>query len=1247
MTAPPPPTVATVAPPVPAPVPAETVSRSPVRTTGESATRDAVVEPPTTDTGTPGTAIAQLGDGGLLARLGSGLLLSASDLAARGIDLSQRPQPVPGVTLKRATYGDKKVRITGDLAIPAVAEGEVQVTVDEEGTARISGGARRKLDIPALGNPTVSVALDEGGFLSGAVEGLKIVPPGLGRLAPQVTSDLRISGGRLSGSGTASLAYPGLGSATMRFRFTEEGVFAGEGSVHLEPPLLPPVDAALTVDEERNVSAEATVDLTGQTSPLPGLVISGGSLTFGYHNGAPSAAVTGLAADYTGLASLRIERMVLDKATGFTGDGSLTRAVPLLEPVTGLVRVRPGGLSGRLTITGKDFPPGLPVTRGTITVDLQEDGAVGFRGTVGVELGPAGKGDLTAAYDQGRFSLGAEVDLTVPGLQPVHISVAYADGQISGRADVPIDSARLPGLTGNVTVEYAQDRWSGETTLAFSADDGKVSGSVTVTVAQTEDKKLQVGGSGTVTAQLMPKVAGTLTATILPEGGLDLSGAIRVTEPVELFPEKRLDKELFSHSQNIPLWAILVAVIRIRAGVRAGIGPGVFRDITVTGSYTLGAVEADPSFSVSGELYVPAFVEGYVAFGAGLGLDVVLGSLTGGIEGVATAGLYGAISVVPELSYADGDWGIDGTATLAAGARLKLGLNAWAEVEALWVTVWEEEWKLAEIVMPLGPDLALQAHLAYRFGRPAPPELEFTTSDIDAESLIQGAMPKDGPAPAGARQALENRAEWKGALREAKSAPVPPELAAEAQKSADPPKAPTKPPKKSPPTPPGPEAGQPAETQDPTKQPTPGNEPARSAAVDQAAKPDPSIPAPVPESQVPKPDAPRYPGPITLATLDEPPAPMPRTRQQEDEDLDAARRAVDVAGAQATDTDALDNYFPRIKARFGLSSLGYQGDFTRGFEIVGEINPSFRLRPAEPLSGTGLPGDLEGRKTEVKFWTRSISRKGGKPFPVGAKMVAKPLGPDHRLGTKPDAQEELMALLPSEYIRGHLLNEQLGGPGEVRNLFPITRSANATHEAEMERWVKKWINEDRYWVDYSVEVTGGEELQTASPTVSFVNSKLELRAAVLATDLSDLMEVKTTVTSEYEVKATSSEPIDPRHMEEIEKQFPSDLARKVDKEATVRVADRDAVDPVLPEQVEDDLTAKLAAKGGKRELVEEELVGYQEIGPQRVQVLFMAYDQVHPRPDRKDRTVVGLDPARKGDLTRVCNLWLAGLRTKP
>jgi len=57
--------------------------------------------------------------------------------------------------------------------------------------------------------------------------------------------------------------------------------------------------------------------------------------------------------------------------------------------------------------------------------------------------------------------------------------------------------------------------------------------------------------------------------------------------------------------------------------------------------------------------------------------------------------------------------------------------------------------------------------------------LDFKTSDIDAKRLIQDAMPKEGPKGSGAREALQNRAEWKGKLKELRAEPskIPAELA--------------------------------------------------------------------------------------------------------------------------------------------------------------------------------------------------------------------------------------------------------------------------------------------------------------------------------------------------------------------------------------------------------------------------------------------------------------------------------------
>jgi len=1202
-----------------------------------------------TDTGVPASQFGMMPNGDFVAKLGPlGFRIPAADLLANGVDFSDKPQPIPGLRVRKVSYKNEKVSIKAGLAIPNVADGVFDIKVAADGKATFEGEIERTIVVPALGNPHLTASLAEDGTISGTatVTGVDLLPKSLKAAKVSGSGSITVTNGKITGNGMIDMAYASLGAATVNFQFGEGGIFTADGTVRITPPFLNEITGKLAVDDNRNLSATVTADVAAQTSPLPALKLMAGTITVSYLNGQPGAEFTNFGAEYKGLGSVNVATATLDRANKLAGNGTFDLTVPMLEKASGTVAFRNGAVSGALTITADKFPKGLPVKKGTITATLSEQGKIAFAGNVGVDFGPAGTGQIEGSYSEaGALTLGADADLKVPGLQPVHLVLAYREGQIEGEIGVPVNPEFLPGLSGNVIVRYKEGLWSGETTLAYSADNGKLSGTVTVTVAQTEQGALQLGGSGSVTAQIMPKLSGTLTATILPEGGVDVSGAIVVTEPLELFPEKRMDKELFKYSQNIPLWAILVAIIRVRAGVRAGIGPGVFRNIKVEGSYTIGAGEADPSFTISGEMFIPAFVEGYVAFGAGLGLDVVLGSLTGGIEGVATAGLYGAISVVPELSYADGDWGIEGTATLAAGARLKLGLNAWAEIEALWVTVWDQEWKLAEYVMPIGPDLALQAHMAYKFGQPTPPEIELKTSDIDTESLISQAMPKDGPAGSGAREALENKAEWKGALKEQRKAAVPPETAAQAKKGETPPAPPPKPGKKPGPPAGGAKAKGEGSNKDPGAAASPGNEPARSAAVDAAAKPDTSVTGSVPESAIPNAKTPRYPGPITLAMLDEPPAPMPRTKAQEQEDVDAARKAVDLASSIASDSDALDNYFPRIKARFGLQSLGYEGNFQTGFEVVGQINPGFKINEVEPLTGTGIPGDLQaGHITNVKM---SGAKLGG--YQVGVKMTAMPLGPDHPAGSGPSGQEELMDLLPTDpsiyggaderFIRGHLLNDNLGGPGTENNLFPITAHANAVHHAVIEKSVKEWVNVKRYWVSYSIEIVGAN---TLSPTVTgkkYINSTILAKASVLNTKLKPVsgLTQEVTIQSNYQNPATSSitASVDQAKLDDHE-------ARDIDKKVAIQGTDR----VTFPSDIEEAI-AKSYARGNSREKIKNLLMQYSGFGPSRADLILAIYVAICRRTDKTvtnidlDGSGAKRDPnaAEKASLTYVRNAW--------
>ena len=96
-------------------------------------------------------------------------------------------------------------------------------------------------------------------------------------------------------------------------------------------------------------------------------------------------------------------------------------------------------------------------------------------------------------------------------------------------------------------------------------------------------------------------------------------------------------------------------------------------------------------------------------------------------------------------------------------------------------------------------------------------------------------------------------------------------------------------------------------------------------------------------------------------------------------------------------------------------------------------------------------------------------------------MVAHPLGPDNKgEGSKPSQADDFPKIWASLtkkrdghrlYIKGHLLNQNLGGPGDkVENITPLTYSANSNHLNAVEKQVKGVVLEDKKTVHYEVHI---------------------------------------------------------------------------------------------------------------------------------------------------------------------------------
>lgn len=87
------------------------------------------------------------------------------------------------------------------------------------------------------------------------------------------------------------------------------------------------------------------------------------------------------------------------------------------------------------------------------------------------------------------------------------------------------------------------------------------------------------------------------------------------------------------------------------------------------------------------------------------------------------------------------------------------------------------------------------------------------------------------------------------------------------------------------------------------------------------------------------------------------------------------------------------------------------------------------------------------------------------------------------------------------YVQGHLLNENLGGPGMRFNLTPITKQANNDHKAEVETGIKKKVNNEGLVLYYvvtpkpawgtSLKITRLDELEKKNSPTKKEESEIE------------------------------------------------------------------------------------------------------------------------------------------------------------
>jgi len=219
-------------------------------------------------------------------------------------------------------------------------------------------------------------------------------------------------------------------------------------------------------------------------------------------------------------------------------------------------------------------------------------------------------------------------------------------------------------------------------------------------------------------------------------------------------------------------------------------------------------------------------------------------------------------------------------------------------------------------------------------------------------------------------------------------------------------------------------------------------------------------------------------------------------------------QAVEDTAKDEGGTIELEGKLNVIKDKFELKSIEFRDLGTPEAAVWFEINPWYThlLKPGKVL--WQMSGKNTTPTTRV-FWKSKNLTIGAKTANVGRRMIADPLASDHQAGsgTGDDSdQDGLMSELvnsgstsvpdPDKYVKGHLLNDNVGGPGRSYNLFPITKDANAKHHDFVEKYVKAQVK-GRAVIYYEVAI---ENITTGNAKgKSYVDSDLRYYWCLLDT----------------------------------------------------------------------------------------------------------------------------------------------------
>ncbi|MEO9531950.1 MAG: DUF4157 domain-containing protein [Crocinitomicaceae bacterium] len=452
-------------------------------------------------------------------------------------------------------------------------------------------------------------------------------------------------------------------------------------------------------------------------------------------------------------------------APNFDFTGSATPSIPGLSAdleasygqgvfkIQGTGKYKNSLLDGSLTVGFTN----AKVNNGKASKDLSGEFSAYGGGKLELNLPGNIKGEIDGSISpegevegQGALTVSSGI---IPGLSSAKLEATYKNKNLKL---VGTAKPNIPGITTTLRVSYDKGVMTFEGAGAY--DSGMLSGDLTLgfTNRAVNQKGEPIGspgdhvipfGKGLLTIHLGKNLKATAMARLLQNGQVEMEGKIGISEPVNFFEKKRLEKLLINKELKLPIAGVtfanneigLFAFVGVKSNFFAEIGPGAVNQLHATVKYNpsvpeqtklSGKVEAQVPASAGLSLTIPAGIRaalevlGYKMFGVEGRLD---------LNGLLKAAAHGKFSA--DLAWSQ-ETGLEFNTNTEVKANADMDFNIKA-ILSLWAGGYQTEWAYTLGEKKLSPAFEFKENFPIHYKERQPFNLSASDLSVQSEGMSE------------------------------------------------------------------------------------------------------------------------------------------------------------------------------------------------------------------------------------------------------------------------------------------------------------------------------------------------------------------------------------------------------------------------------------------------------------------------------------------------------------------------------